>query len=79
MLEKLYLRKQDGCSYEVIDQAENPGSSPRWILWSERLCERRTATEAELVMQIGWELVGNTKYSSPLTQSTHDAPQALMN
>ena len=55
---KRYRRYANGCIYEVIGQADNSAISTNWILWNERFSERLLVPEAELVRQVGWDLVG---------------------
>jgi hypothetical protein len=77
MLGKLFRRYQDGYIYEVIGQIEFAGS-PRWILWNERVAERITVTTVELQRQVGWELVGSLKVSTPEETAVREVPAALM-
>ena len=78
MLEKLYLRNQDSCIYEVIGQAEIQGSMPRWILFNEKLGTRRIATETELLRQIRWSPVGKAdKFNQP-ARTDRQAPPSLL-
>ncbi len=75
---KLYRRIQDGCIYEVIEQDVRLRMEPRWILWNDRIGERIFATDRDLGWQIGWELVGKARKSSPQETTVLEVPPALM-
>ncbi|NKB48809.1 MAG: hypothetical protein GKS02_05515 [Alphaproteobacteria bacterium] len=75
---KLYRRYANGCIYEVIGQAISDGAAPRWTLWNERFAERLAVTETELARQVGWDLVGTTKESTPEDAGDRQMPAALM-
>ena len=76
---RLYRRYANGCIYEVIDEADRSGTSPKWILWNDRFAERIIVTETELARQVGWDLVGTSNASSPQETAAREVPAALMN
>ncbi len=75
---KLFRRHKYGYIYEVVEQDEISGTTPRWILWNERVADRIVVSVLELQRQVGWELVGNASLLKPLDPTTHEIPPALM-
>ncbi len=75
---KLYRRIEDGCIYEVIGQVESPAAPSRWILWNDRVGERKIVVDFQLMRQVGWELVGTVEMSAPQETTSREIPTALM-
>ena len=72
---KRFRRIQNGCIYEIIGRDETPGRQPRWILWNDRIGERRFEVDFQLKRQLGWELVGR---SDQQETTPREIPPALM-
>ncbi len=75
---RLYRRYANGCIYEVIDEADRSGTSPKWILWNDRFAERLIVPEVELSRQVGWDLVGDANTSDSEDTAAGEVPAALI-
>lgn len=75
---KRYRRYANGCIYEVLERADNSAVSTNWILWNDRFSERVLVPEAELLRQVGWDLVGSSQPDDGADKDTRPAPAALM-
>ena len=78
MLGRQYRRIENGRIYEIIGQDVDFEQSHFWLLWNGEFGDPRAATEAELVQQVGWDLVEKEKKSDQQKLRVHGTPSAAV-
>jgi len=78
MLGKQYRRIENGRIYEIIGQDVAFEPSRFWLLWNGELGDPQAATEADLVQQIGWDIVDKKEKPDPQKLPVCETPTAVV-